>query len=291
MASWIIPTLLSAFFLGIYDVCKKHAVRENSVMPVLFFSTLAGSLCFIAISAVRGNISSLQWGNHVLILVALKSILVATSWALVYYGMRELPISIAAPLRSSSPMWSVIGAIIIFGEMPHGLQWLGMVIIFGGTLAFAMIGKKENFSWHSKGFIFIFTATLLGAASAIYDKFLLATEKIPPATLQFHFSWMLVAVIGIALLIRVLFFKPSGKFHWRWSIPATGILLIITDLLYFYALSLPDAQISILSPLRRSSVIAAFIIGGGLFHEKLLLPKAAALAIILIGVVLLTLCS
>ena len=102
---------------------------------------------------------------------------------------------------------------------------------------------------------------------------------------------MLVAVIGIALLIRVLFFKPSGKFHWRWSIPATGILLIITDLLYFYALSLPDAQISILSPLRRSSVIAAFIIGGGLFHEKLLLPKAAALAIILIGVVLLTLCS
>ena len=291
MAVWILPILLSALFLGIYDVCKKHAVRENSVMPVLFFSTLAGSVCFICISAVRGCVPSLSWNSHVLILVALKSILVATSWALAYYGLRELPISIVSPLRSTSPLWSAIAAIIIFREMPGPWQWLGMVIILSGTMAFAMIGKKENFSWYSKGFIFVILATMLGAASAIYDKYLLATEKISPETLQFHFSWMLVVVIGIALLIRQIFCKTAVKFQWRWSIPAAGVLLIVTDLLYFYALSLPDAQISILSPLRRSSVVAAFVIGGGLFREKLLLPKAAALAVIIIGVVLLTLCS
>ena len=77
----------------------------------------------------------------------------------------------------------------------------------------------------------------------------------------------------------------------RWSIPVTGILLIAADFLYFYALSLPETRISILSFIRRSSVVTAFALGGGLFHEKLLLPKAAALAVILAGVAVLSLCG
>lgn len=291
MSVWVVPILLSALTLGLYDVAKKYAVRDNAVMPVLFLSTLAGLIFFTGMNAVIGTGLPMQWNGRLLLLVMCKSILVAASWAAVYYGLRELPISIVAPLRSTSPMWSVIGAIIIFGEMPHGLQWLGMVIIFTGSILFAMIGSKENFSWHSKGFILVISGTLLGAGSAIYDKFLLATEKIPVPVLQFHFSWMLVAVCGIALLVRYFVFKSANKFQWRWSIIMTGVLLIISDALYFYALSLPDAQLSILSPLRRASVVAAFIIGGGLFREKLLLPKAAALAVIIIGVVILTVCS
>ena len=41
---WFLPILGSALGLGFYDICKKHAVRDNSVMPVLFFATLTGSL-------------------------------------------------------------------------------------------------------------------------------------------------------------------------------------------------------------------------------------------------------
>ena len=74
-------------------------------------------------------------------------------------------------------------------------------------------------------------------------------------------------------------------------IVVTGILLIVADALYFYALSLPDAQISILSLLRRTSVVVAFAVGGGIFREKLLLPKGAVLLLILAGAAILTLCK
>jgi hypothetical protein len=45
--SWYIPTIISALGLGLYDICKKHAVKENSVMPVLFLATLSGTVFFL----------------------------------------------------------------------------------------------------------------------------------------------------------------------------------------------------------------------------------------------------
>ena len=229
--------------------------------------------------------------SGVLFLVFLKSLLVSASWAFVYYGLRELPVSIASPLRATAPLWSIIGAVILFGEMPLKIQWVGMVLILAGCFLFTLIGQKENFSWRSKGILYTMTGTLLGSASALYDKFLLGTKHLDPVSLQFHFSWMLVVILGAALLCRHFFFPAGNKFQWRWSIVATGILLIIADALYFYALSLPDAQISILSLLRRSSVVVAFAVGGRFFKEKMLLPKAAVLMVILAGAAILSLCK
>ena len=37
---WITLGILSSLFLGLYDVGKKHALRENAVIPVLFLSSV-----------------------------------------------------------------------------------------------------------------------------------------------------------------------------------------------------------------------------------------------------------
>ena len=90
MANWVLPILGSALVLGVYDVFKKHAVRENSVMPVLFLATLSGSLFYMLLTGTRIILTpgsfALDLRGEVLFLVALKSTLVATSWAFVYYG-------------------------------------------------------------------------------------------------------------------------------------------------------------------------------------------------------------
>lgn len=294
MADWALPILGSALTLGIYDVFKKHAVRGNSVMPVLFLATLSGSIFYLLLTGARicfGSPAEIVGTPEVLGLVFLKSLLVSASWAFVYYGLRELPVSIAAPLRSTAPLWSILGAMLIFQEMPLPWQWLGMALMLTGCLLFTLIGSKENFSWHSKGMVCTMTGTLLGSASALYDKFLLGVKGFDPVTVQFHFSWMLVVILGAALLVRYFCTGERSAFYWRWSIVATGILIIIADAFYFYALSLPDAQISILSLLRRTSVVVAFALGGGIFREKLLLPKGAVLLLILAGAAILTLCK
>ena len=46
---WIAASLVSALFLGVYELCTKHAVRDNAVVPVLFFSTLSGGAVWLVL--------------------------------------------------------------------------------------------------------------------------------------------------------------------------------------------------------------------------------------------------
>ncbi len=288
---WFLPVIGSALGLGFYDLCKKHAVRENSVMPVLFFATLCGSALFTVMTFLFGNWRSCVYcENSVWILILLKSLLVSASWTCVYYAMRELPISLASPIRASAPLWTFFGSILLYSEIPTLWQGIGMLLIFSGYYFFSVFGKLEGFSLrHSSGMHLIVLGTLLGAASALYDKYLLGVLHLPRETVQFWFSVDLVWILGLAYGIRTWCFGNKHPFQWRWSIPATGILLIAADYLYFYALSLPDTSISIVSLVRRCNCLVTFFVGVIWFKEKNIKRKAFALALILLGVFLLAL--
>lgn len=287
--SWLLPILFSALTLGIYDVCKKSAVKDNSVMPVLFLATLCGSLFFLTVSVATGTAAAaLNCTRNEYLLTLLKSLIVSSSWVCVFYAMRELPITLASPIRATSPMWTAIGGLLIFHEIPNLQQGIGMLIIFAGYLCFNFIGKAEGFNWKSKGCLLIIAGTLLGAISALFDKYLLNVVKIDRQLLQFYFSVNLVLVLGIAFAIRNCF-GQKHQFKWKWSIPLTGILLIMADYAYFYALSVDDAPISMVSLVRRCSCVVTFIVGAKFFNDSRLKSKAAALALLLLGVILIAL--
>ncbi len=291
--NFLIPTLASSLLLGFYDICKKHAVLDNPVAPTLFYSNLCGSIFFVTALFISGRIAAAanctlaEWG-----LILFKAILVGSSWACVYYAMRELPISIASPVRASAPLWVFIMGLCFYGEIPTLLQAAAMLSIFGGYLIFALAGKLENIDFtRHKGIHALAAGTLLGAVSAIYDKYLLNTLHIAPNVVQFYFAVNLVLVLGANCLICSICRKNSNtkKFHWHWSVAATGILLIAADFCYFYAVSLPEVHISIISLVRRSNCIVSFALGAFIFREKQLKKKFAALLLILLGVVLLAL--
>ena len=50
IAPWVLPILGSALMLGIYDISKKQAVKDNSVLPVLFWATTIGSIFFLLLT-------------------------------------------------------------------------------------------------------------------------------------------------------------------------------------------------------------------------------------------------
>lgn len=291
---WFIPTLCSAFCLGFYDVCKKHAVKNNSVMPVLFFATMAGSLFFVFATLFSGKFGKLICCDSVFfLLIMLKSCIVAASWTCVYYAMRDLPISIAAPIRASAPLGVFLGGLILYREIPTWIQGLAMLLIFVGYFSFSVIGKMEGFAFsHSKSVHLIFLGTMIGAISALYDKYLLNVRHFDSQSVQLWFSIDLVVILGLGLLVRIYFFKKKiSVFRWRWTIPTTGILLILADFCYFYAVSMPDAQISILSLVRRVSGIISFLAGSFFFRDKHLISKGLALLVILAGVIILAICK
>ncbi len=290
---WLAPILISALALGFYDLTKKHAVRDNSVMPVLFWATATGTLLFVVGTLCAGTLAATaHCSPYFFALIVLKSLLVGASWICVYYAMRDLPISIASPIRATAPVWTFIGSLILFSEFPAFWQAIGMAAIFIGYYLFSVLGKLEGISFRRhRGIHLILLGTLLGAGSALYDKYLLGIVKVPRDTVQFWFSVDLVVILGISYAIRRFCFREGRAFVWRWSIPLTGILLIGADWLYFYAVSVPDTQISVLSLLRRCNCVVAFAVGSWYFRDSNLKHKAIALALILAGVFLIALAA
>ena len=292
--NFIIPTIASALLLGFYDVAKKRAVLDNPVAPTLFFSNLCGSVFFVAALAITGRLApAAACSFHQWLLILFKAALVGSSWACVYYAMRELPISIAAPVRASAPLWVFFGGLFLYGEIPGLIQAAAMLSIFAGYLIFALSGKLENINFaRHKGIHALLLGTLLGAVSAIYDKYLLNSLHIAPNVVQFYFAVNLVIVLGLNYLVCSQISgnsKNKRKFHWHWTVAATGILLIAADYCYFYAVSLPEIHISVISLVRRSNCIVSFAMGALIFREKQLGKKFIAMLLILLGVVLLAL--
>jgi transporter family protein len=288
---WIPFILISALLLACYDAAKKHSVRDNGVMPVLFLATASGAVAFALALAAAGHLrASLAISPAGFWLVALKSLIVSASWIFVYYAMRALPLSIVAPIRASAPLWTLFGAILLFREIPTPAQGIGMAAVLAGYWMFSVAGKAEGirFTRHV-GVFYAFAGTLLGAGSALYDKYLLRSCGLERNAMQLWFSLDLVVLLGLALFAQRAAGLQRTRFTWRWTIPAVGVLLVAADWFYFGALSEEGVAISVLSLIRRSNVVLSFAAGVLLFHERNVRKKAVALVAILAGVAILCL--
>lgn len=298
---WVILALSSAFLLGIYDVFKKLSVQHNAVLPVLFLSTLTSAIIFLPLavgsSVYPGFFKSIQLfipeislEEHGLILI--KSTIVVSSWILAFFAVKNLPITIAAPIRATGPIWTLMGAILIFGEHLNLYQWLGIIVTLFFFFKLSTTGKLEGINFRTnKWVMFIVAATLLGAASGLYDKFIM--RRVDRLAVQAWFSFYQVVILFPILAITRWRLPREARvpFHWRWTIPLIGVFLVLADFLYFNALTYTDSLISVISSLRRGGVVIAFVLGAVVFHEKNLRKKGIYLAGILIGILLISLGS
>lgn len=264
---WIMLGLISAFFLGIYDVSKKWSLNNNAVIPVLFFATLSGAMVFMPVllystfypgSSNIFFIPSQGWEAHYHFMF--KAVIVGTSWIMAYFALKNLPITIVTPIRASSPLWTLIGALLLFQESFTLLQWAGIIITITFYYVFALAGKKEGIHFATNKWIYlIIIATILGACSSLYDKYLLMRYERLAVQAWFSF-YLVIFYLPILLFVWYPKRKQHTPFQWRYSIILIGIFLITADFAYFYALSYTESLIGILTSLRRSSVVVAFII-------------------------------
>lgn len=284
---WLSFAFLSAALLGFYDVCKKHALRGNAVIPVLFLNTLFCSIIFLpmALQAPFG-------GWEVQRYIVLKACIVLSSWLLGYIGMKHLPITIVGPINATRPVMVLIGALLIFGERLNLLQWAGVVLAIMSFFLLSRSGRKEGIDFrHNRWIVCTVGAAVLGALSGLYDKYLMAVDGglgLPRLTVQCWYNFYQCLMMGAMLIVLWWPKRHEGTpFRWRWSILFISLFLSIADYVYFYSLSLDGALVSVVSMVRRSSVLVSFMLGALLFHEKNLRSKAIDLALVLLSMFLL----
>lgn len=297
---WLSLAFLSAALLGFYDVFKKRSLRDNAVIPVLFLNTLICSLIFMPLivgSAVGWlgpesvvYIPAGGWDVHKYILV--KSFIVLGSWLLGYVGMKHLPLTIVGPINATRPVMTLIGAMLVYGERLNGWQWAGVVLAVVSFLMLSRSGKKEGIRFaHNRWIYCIVGAALLGAVSGLYDKFLMAPVGeggvgLDKMAVQGWYNVYQCVMMGV--MVALLWWpvrRRTAPFRWDAAIPLISIFLTAADLAYFYALSQPGAMISVVSMVRRGSVVVSFLFAALVFKEKNLRAKAVDLVLVLLGMV------
>ena len=273
---WLLLAFLSAALLGFYDAFKKKSLRDNAVLPVLFLNTIFSSLVFlpfILISAfapavLEGtmfNVPVAGWEVHKLIVI--KSFIVLSSWIFGYFGMKHLPLTIVGPINATRPVMVLVGAMLVFGERLNLYQWIGVMLAVLSFFMLSRSGKKEGIDFrHNKWILFIVLAAVTGAVSGLYDN-----------------VYQVFIMCPVILLLWYPRRKDSTPFRWEWTIICISIFLCAADFVYFYALSYEDSMISIVSMVRRGSVVVSFLFGALFFREKNLKSKAVDLILVLIG--------
>lgn len=308
---WLLLAFLSATLLGFYDSFKKKSLQGNAVITVLFLNTLFSSLIFLPFIVLSSTTHQLdgsmfyvtQGGWEVHKYIILKSFIVLSSWMFGYFAMKHLPLTIVGPINATRPVMVLVGALLVFGERLNYWQWIGVALAVASFLLLSRSGKKEGIDFkHNIWILCLVMAAILGAVSGLYDKYLMASPQaggvgLDRMIVQSWYNFYQMGMMGIVLLIAI--FKPFArfrggrplfpqtKFHWDWAIILISVFLSAADFVYFYSLSMPGAMISVVSMVRRGSVIVSFMSGALFFHEKNLKAKAFDLLLVLLGMVFL----
>ena len=311
---WLILAFVSATFLGFYDAAKKASLKDNAVLPVLLLNTIFSTLIFSPF--LIDHLCGSEWfsgtfldtnpfcrgaqvpdsqsindlacmsgtaGLRAHLLVILKACIVLTSWICGYFGLKHLPLTIVGPINATRPVLVLVGALIFFGERLNLYQWIGVLLALASIFMMSRAGKKENIDFRKNRWIWcVAIATLTGAVSGLYDKFLM--KSFNPMFVQSWFNFY--QMIIMAVICGFIWYPKRHQttpFHWSWAIPLISIFICIGDFAYFTSLNDPSSMISVVSLVRRSSVIISFICGVIIFKERNIKAKLLDLGLILLG--------
>ena len=296
---WLILAFTSAALLGLYDVAKKQAVKNNAVPTVLLLTTLFSSLLFLPV--IISSECDLGWFGATIfdvepqplrshLLIILKSAIVLSSWIFGYFGIKHLPLTLVGPINATRPVLVLVGAMLLFGERLNTLQWIGVLLALVSIFMLSRAGKKEGIDFtHNRWILCVAAAAILGAASGLYDRYIM--QELEPLFVQSWYNIYQLTMMAIAVMLIHLLQPNRTPFHWSWAIPLISLFLSAADLAYFVALSNQEAMISVVSMIRRGSVVVSFACGAMLFREKNLRAKAIDLIFILAGMIFLWLGS
>ena len=301
---WTLLAFISALCLGFYDVSKKIALRDNRVIDVLTLSVCFSSL-ILSVPLILSRlcpellldtpffVPKMDLQAHLFTL--LKSAIVLSSWVFAFISLKHLPISVVSPMQATRPIWTLIGALLIFDEHLNPWQWAGVLLTIITIFVFSFKGKssiKNQLSISNKSsiiniqsqitnnkyYISLVLAILIGACSGLYDKYLM--RRFDHNAVQVYYTFYQALMMLIAWFImnrselgarkcnKSLLLTPSAKrsifsLSKRSLLPIIliSVFLVISDNVYMLALSYPDSMIAVVSTIRRGGTIIGFAYG------------------------------
>jgi len=305
---WTFLAFISALCLGCYDISKKIALQENRVIDVLTISVCVSSLilsiplilsrlCPEMIMSTPFFVPRLDATAHAYTL--LKSVIVLSSWVFAYISLKHLPLSVVSPMQATRPMWTLVGALLIFHEQLNTFQWLGILLAIGSIFVFSLKGKSkittalpidrnQKSQIDNKYYIALALAILIGSCSGLYDKYLMRRYDHNAVQVYYTFYQAIMMLITWAIMNRKNLQSSICNLQ---SIKKIGVIvmisvfLIVSDNVYMLALRDPDSLIAVVSTIRRGGTVIGFAYGLIFLKEPDPGRKIACMLGILVGLI------
>lgn len=305
---WTVLAFVSALCLGFYDISKKIALRENRVIDVLTISVCVSSL-FLSIPLIFSRLCpEMMLGTHFYVpsldgtahaYTILKSIIVLSSWFFGYISLKHLPISVVSPMQATRPMWTLVGALLLFNERLNGWQWVGILLAIGSIFVFSFrrktISNALSTNTNNKYYyICLAFAIISGACSGLYDKYLMRQYDHNAVQVYYTFYQAIMMLIAWAIFNRknIKYQISNLRFIKRIGvIVLISLFLIVSDNVYMLALRDPDSMIAVVSTIRRGGAVIGFAYGLLFLKEPDPVRKLCCMGGILAGLVCLAMGS
>lgn len=280
---WTILAFISALCLGFYGISKKIALRNNRVIDVLTLSVCFSSLILFVplmlsrflpeiMSATPFYVPQMDWQGH--LYTVLKSGIVLSSWIFAYVSLKHLPISVVSPMQATRPMWTLVGALLIFGERLSFWQWIGVSLAIGTIFLYSFSNRtdiiRQRATGEGKYYVCLILAILIGAGSGLYDKYLM--RHYDHNAVQVYYTLyqaaMMLIVWGIMNRKKLSGGKATPNVRHIGMIAMISVFLVISDNVYMLALQDPDSLIAVVSTIRRGGAVIGFAYGLLFLKEK-----------------------
>ena len=272
---WTFLAFISALCLGFYDISKKIALRDNQVIDVLTLSVCFSSLSLSIPLILSRLCPEMMIGTHFYVphldlqahlYTVLKSAIVLSSWVFAYISLKHLPISVVSPMQATRPMWTLVGALLIFHEHLNSFQWLGILLAIGSIFVFSI--RKETITNHqlpitnnNRYYIALALAIILGACSGLYDKYLMRRYDHNAVQVYYTFYQAIMMLITWAIINHKSPITNHQSIQKIGVIVLISLFLIVSDNVYMLALRDPDSMIAVVSTIRRGGAVIGFAYG------------------------------
>lgn len=286
MTFYVLFLVLSAAVLhAVWNLISK---RANGKAPFVWLMYIGSTVVYLPLLVyyIACN-EKFQFSEPMLWFSLSSSILHIAYFLILQKGYRKADLSVVYPLaRGSGPLLSSMAAIFVLRETFRYNVALGLVLILVGVLVITGLKFKEGDKKIQAG---VFWGTLTGLFIALYtlnDAIAIKSYQLSPLQLTFAsnaFSIVLLIpfIVGKAEEIKAEFSKH------KWSILAIAVLSPAAYILVLEALKL--APLTVIAPARETSILIGVFMGSKALNEKDGKRRIIASALILCGIVALSL--
>ncbi len=254
--------------------------------PFLLWAALAATLLWLPVVPFTGGIGEADLGSFALG-VGVSGVLHIAYMLVLQGGYARADLStVYATARGSGPVLSVVGAILLFAELPSGTALLGVGIVIVGVVAVGLIGRTPGSRGLGTGVVWGAMTGVGIATYTIWDSFSVREWGIQPVAMMVGTTAVEVVLYLAISWRRRASFLPIVRDHWP-RILAFGALSPLSYILVLTAVQI--APVSLVAPMREVSVVLVSLWGGFVLAEGRPWARVVAAVVVAAGVVLVAL--